>query len=264
MRFALHRVWVLLLGTGGLLALLLMTSTVGALAASALPLDAEPHVRPRLHPVRLPSVGEDPMCIRSEPFAPREGIVAGRDLRPGDPPQGIVTTRTDARTVLRFPAPPDSSLAPPEEPMGGEPSLELARARFLEHLRRAPGMRPPPPQAPPLGPGIRELDDEHFEVPLTDLDDAMARVRDVAREARLVPAFQSGHPVGIKLWGVLPGSLYARLGLQSGDVLSRLNGTALIHPDAVKQACSRLRDAQTIELELLRRGVRRTHLYRVR
>ncbi|MBJ6762933.1 hypothetical protein JGU66_19385 [Myxococcaceae bacterium JPH2] len=99
---------------------------------------------------------------------------------------------------------------------------------------------------------------------MRDLDNAMARVSDVAREARIVPAFQSGHPVGLKLWGVRPESLYARLGLQSGDVLSRLNGTALTNPDTVRDACTRLRDVQTIELELLRHGARRTHIYRVR
>lgn len=52
----------------------------------------------------------------------------------------------------------------------------------------------------------------------------------LAAQARLVPYFHSGQPHGYKLYAIRPGSVFAVLGLQNGDVLTTVNNQ-LVHTD---------------------------------
>ena len=76
----------------------------------------------------------------------------------------------------------------------------------------------------------------------------------LASGGRVVPTVKDGKPVGFTLYAIQPGSLYAALGLRSGDKLLGANGMKLTTPDEVLAAYSKLRDASEIRLSVMRAG----------
>ena len=75
-----------------------------------------------------------------------------------------------------------------------------------------------------LGRGIRATGEDSYAVPREDVTEALTHLSELSMEARVVPAFREGRPVGFKLFAIRDGSLYSRLGLRNGDVLQRING----------------------------------------
>lgn len=74
------------------------------------------------------------------------------------------------------------------------------------------------------------------------------------RCASVVPAFQNGRSVGLKLLSVRPGTAPFAAGLRSGDVLVGLDGVAVTSPDGVLAAYERVRFARAFGVDVLRGG----------
>lgn len=70
--------------------------------------------------------------------------------------------------------------------------------------------------------------------------------------ARVIPMLIDGKPVGMKLLGIRPDSLFALLGLRNGDVVRSLAGHDLTTPEHALQAYSNLRNAKTVKVDLTR------------
>ena len=107
-----------------------------------------------------------------------------------------------------------------------------------------------------LDAGIRKIDDTHYEVKRSALDEILANPMAFLGGARVVPAMKHGQPEGFKLYAVRPGALFDRLGLRNGDTLKEIDGHAVHSPDKALEIYSRLRSAQQITLLLARRGGR--------
>ena len=101
-------------------------------------------------------------------------------------------------------------------------------------------------------------------MPRAELDKILANLSTVAVQARIVPAFKDGVARGFKLFSIRPDSIYARLGIHDGDVLERINGTALDSPEKVLELYTKLRDSSRIEILLERSGVQVRNTYDVR
>lgn len=78
---------------------------------------------------------------------------------------------------------------------------------------------------------------------------------------RIVPAFEGGKTIGFKLFSIAPGSLYARMGLQNGDIVTRINGHELTSPEKGLEIYAKLKDAKRVTVELKRRGAPATLTY---
>ena len=102
--------------------------------------------------------------------------------------------------------------------------------------------------------GIRTVRENTYEVPRGTIDHALGNLDGVLSQARVVPAFRDGKPQGFKLFSVKKGSLYEQLGIQTGDVLQRINGLTLDTPEKALEAFSVLRGAPHIELDIERAG----------
>ncbi|WP_223645397.1 type II secretion system protein GspC [Corallococcus sp. EGB] len=110
------------------------------------------------------------------------------------------------------------------------------------------------PGASGLGRGIRETGADTYAVPREDVTEALTHLPELSMQARVVPAFKDGRPVGFKLFSIREDSFYSRLGLRNGDVLQRINGLDLDSPDKALEAFTKLRDARRIELQIERAG----------
>jgi general secretion pathway protein C len=65
---------------------------------------------------------------------------------------------------------------------------------------------------------------------------------------------RAGQIIGLRLFGIRPGSLLNTLGLQNGDRLETINGFSLASPEQALQAYARLRSATRLSVRLDRAG----------
>ena len=79
----------------------------------------------------------------------------------------------------------------------------------------------------------------------------MTNLNHLATQARIVPARKEN---GFKLFSIKPGSIYKKIGLKNGDIIKSINGIDLSSPDKALEAYQRLRSADKLSLDIVRRG----------
>ncbi len=120
-----------------------------------------------------------------------------------------------------------------------------------------------PPNQTPLAAApawIRESGPGEFTLSRRAVIEHLQDFNELARDARVVPAFVDGRLAGFKVLWLRPDSLTAKLGVQAGDVIRAVNGQPLDTVQRVLELASRIDSAPAFELDLDRRGtpVRRT------
>jgi general secretion pathway protein C len=132
---------------------------------------------------------------------------------------------------------------------------------FIDNSAAAPpnlGVTPLPQAMgvaqPAGGEGVRQLSENQYVVARSEINNALTNLSDLATKARIVPSFKNGVANGFKLFSIVPDSLYAKIGVQNGDVIRRINGYEMNSPDKALEIYQKLRDASRIEIELERRG----------
>ena len=130
------------------------------------------------------------------------------------------------------------------------------RNEFIDNSEAAPpnlGITaiPPPPAG---GEGVKQLAENNYVVSKKEIDNALTNLSDLATKARIVPSFKNGVSNGFKLFSIVPDSLYAKIGIQNGDVIRKINGYEMNSPDKALEIYQKLRDATRVEVEVERRG----------
>jgi general secretion pathway protein C len=124
---------------------------------------------------------------------------------------------------------------------------EVVEVKFFE-------AEPPKPQAVGGAGATRveiRLDPRDVEASLSDLNKIMA-------QARVVPHMDGGKISGYRVFDIVPGSLYTKLGVQNNDVVERVNGVEIKSPDALYQLFQQIRHQKRIVLDLRRSGTRKS------
>jgi general secretion pathway protein C len=126
-----------------------------------------------------------------------------------------------------------------------------------------------PEDIDPAGPKIvvgqaTELSSTQFNVSRNEVDKALANLNDVLTQARAVPNFENGQPAGYKLFQIVPGSIYAKLGLRDGDVINALNGEPINDPGKAFAMLSALKEMNHLELGVKRDGRQSGFSYDIR
>ncbi|WP_342377130.1 hypothetical protein NVS55_37710 [Myxococcus stipitatus] len=104
---------------------------------------------------------------------------------------------------------------------------------------------------------VRQVSEHGYEVTVaTSLTEQLSQQHESpATQARIVPAFKEGKATGFKLFAIRPGSIYARLGFENGDIIQRVNGHSLDTPQKAMTAYTELQDVRRVEVDLLRDDV---------
>jgi general secretion pathway protein C len=121
-------------------------------------------------------------------------------------------------------------------------------------VAQVPG-RPAAPR-PPGGQldGVRKLTDNRYEIDKAVIESSLSNLNTLATQARLVPSFKNGVANGFKLFQIQPGSLYSSIGIENGDVITRINGYEMNSPDKALEIYQKLRESSHVTLELDRGG----------
>jgi general secretion pathway protein C len=127
------------------------------------------------------------------------------------------------------------------------------------------GMVPPPPtpDADSDIKNIKKTGENSYEVGQDEVNKALNNLAELSTQARIVPAFEGGKTVGFKLFSIRPGSLYSKIGLQNGDVITRINGYEMTDPAKGLEIYTKLKDSKSVTVDMKRRGTPMTLDYNI-
>lgn len=104
------------------------------------------------------------------------------------------------------------------------------------------------------GPMIEQVGGNQYNISRQEVDKQLSDLNNILTQARAVPNFENGLPAGYKLFQIVPGSIYDKLGLKNGDVIAGLDGQPINDPGKAFEMLSRLKEASHLELQVKREG----------
>lgn len=116
--------------------------------------------------------------------------------------------------------------------------------------------------APSLG--IEQSGNNQFNISKNEVDKSLADLNNILTQARAVPNFENGVANGYKLFQIVPGSIYDKLGLKNDDVITGLNGEAINDPGKAFELLSQLKTSSHLEMQVKRGGRASTFVYDIR
>jgi general secretion pathway protein C len=75
---------------------------------------------------------------------------------------------------------------------------------------------------------------------------------------------EDGIPAGLSLSRIKPNSIFRRMGLRNGDVITGVDGNEISTVDDALRLVDNLRSSSTLSVQLKRRGRDKTIEYRIR
>lgn len=112
--------------------------------------------------------------------------------------------------------------------------------------------------------GVRKRGPYDYQIDRNMLEENLQDLTKLGMQARIVPNYEAGKYHGFRLVGVRPDSLYKAIGLQSGDLISRINGQDIDTPNKAIQLFEELRSSSQISLDMVRRGEKVTMAYSIK
>ena len=103
-----------------------------------------------------------------------------------------------------------------------------------------------------------------MSVPTAEVEKSFGNFAEVMRQARAIPLIEGGVPKGFSLQEIEPGSIYQKLGLQDGDVITAVNGQPLTTADQAIRLFQVFRNERDIALDVTRGGQRMKLSYSIR
>ncbi len=111
--------------------------------------------------------------------------------------------------------------------------------------------------------GIQKKGPYDYQIDRNMLEEQLQDLTKLGMQARIVPNYEAGKYAGFRLVGIRPNSLYKSLGLQSGDLLQRINGEEIDTPNKAIQLFESLRNSSQIGIDVVRRGKKVTMNYTI-
>ncbi len=112
--------------------------------------------------------------------------------------------------------------------------------------------------------GIERVSTNQFTVSRIEVDKSLADLNNILTQARAVPNFENGIANGYKFFQIVPGSIYDKLGIKNGDVISGLNGQPVTDPGKAFEMMTELKTSNHLELQINRDGKPSTYTYDIR
>jgi len=95
---------------------------------------------------------------------------------------------------------------------------------------------------------------QEIHVPATEVRKAFENFTGILNQARAVPFMVDGKPKGFQMRKIQPGSIFQKLGLLDGDIITAVNGESLTTADQALRLFPLFRNQRNILLEVERKG----------
>lgn len=133
-----------------------------------------------------------------------------------------------------------------------------------------PAARPAAAEAPagggaPLdGSGIRAISETSYQVDRAEVDKAMENLNQLFTQIRAVPHFQDGKAAGFRLFAIRRDSIFEKLGLKNGDIITGINGNELTDPARAMSLLQELRSEGNVSVAINRNRAPSNLSYEIR
>ncbi len=97
-------------------------------------------------------------------------------------------------------------------------------------------------------------DQTDFSVDEEELESALNNLPKLLSQARAVPYFRNGKSIGMRLFAIRAGSLYEKIGLKNGDILTAVNENTLADPTQALKLFEQLKTEREIQVSIERNG----------
>ena len=97
----------------------------------------------------------------------------------------------------------------------------------------------------------------YIEQSMTDMASLMTQVQ-------IQPHMENGVPAGLTLSRIKPNSIFRRMGLRNGDIISGVDGTEIASVDDALKLVDSLKSSSTLSVQLKRRGREKNIEYNIR
>jgi general secretion pathway protein C len=161
-----------------------------------------------------------------------------------------------------------------EDEIPGKAKILKIEAKKVTFINTASGRREfidlPETEQPPnqvaigtktAGGGIEQVAPTQFSVNRSEIDKAMSDINNILTQARAVPHFENGIASGYKLFQIVPGSIYQKLGLKDGDVICGFNGQPANDPAVAMAQLADIKNQSHLDLCVKREGKQSTYGY---
>lgn len=151
-----------------------------------------------------------------------------------------------------------------EQDKGGDAKKKPAAGR---NNRKLPNEKPAATskkKTPNWKEGVTKVSDTEYEISRGMLDEQLEDLSQLGMQARIVPNYRNGKYEGFKLVGVRPNSLYRSIGIRSGDIVKRINGTEINSPNKAIELFEQFKNSNAIQLDVERRGQQKSFNYNVK
>jgi len=97
-----------------------------------------------------------------------------------------------------------------------------------------------------------------------EITESLDNIGDILSQVRVEPYMQGGKAAGLQVSDISPGSIFASMGLEDGDVVQAVNNRQIKSPDDVVAFYQDLKSASRLNLLITRDGRRRVLNYNIR
>lgn len=129
---------------------------------------------------------------------------------------------------------------------------------------KAPGRAVPGRSVAGRTPGQTPVSVQKITLRRNQIDSAIQDVSQLMNQVNIRPHFYQGQPDGMMLSRIKPNSLFMRMGLRNGDVITGVNGRDISSVDDALGFYENLKSADNVKLNLKRGGRQRTIEYSIK
>jgi general secretion pathway protein C len=133
-----------------------------------------------------------------------------------------------------------------EESSGAPRIAATGRGRARARLPKSP------PKPRTAAKKIQKIDEDRFQMNREDVDDVMANPTNLFSQARILPKYEDGSMVGLQINAIKSGSLFEEIGIESGDVITKLNGISIDNPQESAKVLAEFSEADSFNVEIER------------
>ena len=112
--------------------------------------------------------------------------------------------------------------------------------------------------------GVQKVTSNRWVLDRQELDIALESLPKLLTKARVIPHFSGGKPSGFRIFSIVPGSFFSKIGLRNGDILQRINGIDIKDPEKFMLVFQQLKGQASVSLDLMRNNQKQTFQYEIR
>jgi general secretion pathway protein C len=110
---------------------------------------------------------------------------------------------------------------------------------------------------------IQRIGQSSYVIPESQFRQATQNMGELLTQARVVPNIEGNRINGYRIFAITPGSIYANIGLQDGDIIHSVNGIQVTTPESALQLFQQLQNEKRFTVNINRNGQPMTLNYTV-